>query len=150
LDIYLGDVVPGKNVLIVGGGLVGCEFGLHLAKTGHQITIIEVLDKLAIEAFGMYREALTREMDKCGIVGYTETNCLEITENSVRVAVKDGAERVFETDTVIYALGMAPNNTEELSLAAGKIPVFTVGDCVRPAKVDSAVREGYLAAMEII
>ena len=53
-------------------------------------------------------------------------------------------------DTVIYALGMKSNSTEELKALIGNIPVYTVGDCVRPAKIDLAVREGFLAGMEII
>lgn len=150
LDIYLGRLIAGKKVIIVGGGLVGCECGLHLAKTGHEVMIIEALDKLANESFGMYREALVREMDKYGIAAHTEASCLEITECSVRVSVKDGGERILNADTIIYALGMNSNSTEELALAAGKIPVYKAGDCIRPAKVDSAIRESFLAAMEIM
>lgn len=149
IDVYFNEVIPGKSVVVVGGGLVGCEVGLHLAKTGREVTIIEMLERLADESFGMYREALVREMDKFGIASYAGARCLEITENCVRAATRDGEERVFSAETIIYALGMIPNDISEFKMAAGKIPVYTIGDCVRPAKVESAIREGYLAAMEI-
>lgn len=46
------------------GGLVGCETGLYLQKTGHEVTVVEMLDRVANESFGMYREALVWEMEK--------------------------------------------------------------------------------------
>ena len=57
----------GKHVVIVGGGLVGCEVGLHIANHGHDVTIIEMLPMIANETFGYYRNALLTEMDNRGI-----------------------------------------------------------------------------------
>ena len=148
IEVYFG-YTPGKNVVIVGGGLVGCEVGLHLAKTGHAVTVIELLPRVAGDAFGMYREALLREMDTEGIQSMTETRCLEVSPTSVRIADRDGKEKVICADSVIYALGMQPNSTDELTKCIKTAKVFKVGDCVRPAKVDSATREAFLAALEI-
>jgi 2,4-dienoyl-CoA reductase-like NADH-dependent reductase (Old Yellow Enzyme family)/thioredoxin reductase len=149
IDVY-GGYTPGNSVIIVGGGLVGCEVGLHLSKTGHTVTVIELLTRIASDAFGMYREALIREMEKEGIRSLTETRCLEVSATSVRIADKDGNERVVSADSVVYALGMKANSTEELEKIAGRAKVFKIGDCVRPAKVDSATREGFLAAIDIM
>ena len=74
---------------IVGGGLVGCEAGLFLQKTGHEVTVVELLGRLANESFGMYREALIWEMEKCGMAMLPKTRCLEITPTGVKVE-KDG------------------------------------------------------------
>ena len=49
---------------MIGGGLVGCETGLYLQKTGDEVTVVEMLDRVANESFGMYREALVWEMEK--------------------------------------------------------------------------------------
>ena len=54
----------GKDVVIVGGGLVGCEVGLHLAGHGRNVTVVEMLPVMANETFGYYRNALLNEMDK--------------------------------------------------------------------------------------
>lgn len=149
VDVYKGYPM-GKRVIVVGGGLVGCETGLHLAKTGHMVTVIEKLPRIANDSFGMYREALTMEMESEGIKVLTEMRCQKITPGSVRIVDKDGNESVLKGDTVIYALGMSPNSTEEIDSITQNIRVYKVGDCARPGKVESAVRSGFLAALEIM
>lgn len=150
LDVYENANRVGKRVVMVGGGLVGCETGLHLAKTGHTVTVIEMLERLADESFGMYREALLSEMEKCKVSSKVQTKCLEITPRSVKVETHEGTLEFIQADTVVYALGMKPNSTAELKFAAGKVPVYEVGDCVRAAKVVDAVNEGFLVAYKVI
>jgi 2,4-dienoyl-CoA reductase-like NADH-dependent reductase (Old Yellow Enzyme family)/thioredoxin reductase len=150
LDVYDGANRIGKRVVIIGGGLAGCETGLHLAKTGHTVTIIEMLERLANESFGMYREALMLEMEKCQVAAKVKNRCVEITSAGVRVEGEGGLPGFVEADTVVYALGMKANSTAELRAVAGGIPVYEVGDCVRAAKVAEAVEEGFMAAMKIV
>jgi hypothetical protein len=45
---------------------------------------------------------------------------------------------------------MKANSTAELRAAAGGVPVYEIGDCVRAAKVVDATEEGFMAAMKII
>jgi 2,4-dienoyl-CoA reductase-like NADH-dependent reductase (Old Yellow Enzyme family)/thioredoxin reductase len=148
IDIYNG-YETGEKVIMIGGGLVGCEAALHLAKTGHQVVVVEMLDKLAKESYGMYREALMLEMEKAGIQSHCDTCCLQITPTSVLVSDKDGKEIVLEADSVIYALGMKAIDNSSLKEIAGSIPVYEIGDCVVPAKVDSATKSAYFTAIEI-
>ena len=117
MDMYDGKVKPGHKVVMVGGGLVGCEAGLYLQKTGHEVTVVEMLDRLANEAFGMYREALIWEMEKCGMGMMPKTRCLEITPTSVKVENADGVQ-VLEADTVLFALGMKRVDISALKEAA--------------------------------
>ena len=149
LEVYRGDAEAGKRVLMLGGGLVGAEQGLHLAKTGHDVTVVEMLPRVANEAYGMYREALVREMAKAGVTICENTRCLEIGANWLRVALPDGTEATLEGDTVLYALGMKSVPCEALKAAAGDIPVEIIGDAVTPGKVDAATRGGYLAGIRI-
>jgi 2,4-dienoyl-CoA reductase-like NADH-dependent reductase (Old Yellow Enzyme family)/thioredoxin reductase len=149
LKVYEQANSIGKSVIIVGGGLVGCETGLHLAKTGHNVTIIEMLKRLSNESFGMYREALMLEMDKYKVTGKTRYRCSEITNNGVWAINDNSVREFFTADTVVYALGMKPNSTEKLRAVAGNIQVFEAGDCVKPGKVGEAVSEGFTAAMAI-
>jgi 2,4-dienoyl-CoA reductase-like NADH-dependent reductase (Old Yellow Enzyme family)/thioredoxin reductase len=150
LDVYNQAKKIGKRVIMVGGGLVGCEAGLHLAKTGHDVTVIDMLKRLADESFGMYREALMIEMEKYKVIGKVRTRCLEITPGGVRVENEDGKEKFIGADTVAYALGMKANSTLGLRAAAGEIPVYEAGDCVEPRNVNEAIKEGFMMAMRII
>ena len=150
LEIFDQKEIKEKRIIMIGGGLVGCEAGLHLAKSGHKVTIIEMLEKVAKDSFGMYREALMHEMDKCEILTLTGHHCMEITSNSVRCADELGNEKTLKADRIFYALGMKSNKTDELKSAAGNIPVFEIGDCIHPGKVDAALKTAYLAAMNIM
>ncbi len=107
-----------------------------------------MLDSVANESFGMYRDALVLEMEKEGMVAMPKTRCLEITEKGVRIEGVDG-EQFLEVDTVLYALGMKAVCPEELKVAAGNAKIFVVGDADGPAKVDKATRGGYLAGVEM-
>ncbi|MBR2716394.1 MAG: FAD-dependent oxidoreductase [Oscillospiraceae bacterium] len=148
LELHRG-ASAGERVVMVGGGLVGVEEGLALAKTGHRVTVVEMLPRVANEAYGMYREALMRETEKEHMTFYENTRCLEIGEDFVRVLLPDGRESMLEADTVVYALGMRPAPYQSLLDAAGEIPCQVIGDAISPAKVDQATRTGYLAGLRI-
>ena len=148
LELHRG-VTAGKNVVMVGGGLVGTEEGLTLAKTGHTVTVVEMLPRAANEVYGMYREALMREIAKEGMTLRENTKCLEIGKDFVRVLRPDGQEETLPADTVVYALGLKPAPHQALLDAAGDIPCEVIGDAVSPAKVDQATRGGYLAGIRI-
>lgn len=150
MDVYNGKVVPGHKIVMVGGGLVGCEAGLHLQKTGHEVTVIEMVDRVANEAFGMYREALVWEMEKNHMVMMPKTRCLEITPHSVKVENADGVQ-TLEADTVIYALGMRSVDISALKEAAEAqgMKTWVIGDAIAPGKVDQATRSAYLAGIEV-
>ncbi|MBN1321223.1 MAG: FAD-dependent oxidoreductase [Thermoleophilia bacterium] len=150
LRVYDPGTIIGRRVVMVGGGLVGCETGLHLAKTGHEVTVVEMLGRVANESFGMYREALLLEMERVGVTALTNTTCVAIAPTGIRVKNAEGTESPLEADSVVYSLGMCPNSTSELETALGAVPFVKIGDCVRAAQVDAAVKEGFLAAMEIL
>lgn len=149
MKVYKGTAKPGKRILMLGGGLIGTEQGLSLAKTGHEVTVVEMLPRVANEAYGMYREALVREMEKEGMVLYESTRCLEIGDGWIRAALPDGSEIKLEADTILYALGMRSVPCKELAEAAGDVPVHIIGDAIRAAKVDLATRTGYIAGIKI-
>ncbi len=149
LEVYRGNAEAGKNVIMIGGGLIGSEQGLFLAKTGHHVTVVEMLPRIANEAYGMYREALVREIAKEDMEIFENTRCLEIGKDFVKVQLPDGSEKTLHADTILFALGMRSVPTQELIDAAKDIPVEIVGDAIHASKVDQATRSGYLAAVKL-
>lgn len=141
----------GKKVVLVGGGLVGCEVGLFMADQGREVTVLEMRDMMAFETFGYYRNTLLETMDKRGIRQILGAKCLAFEEGGVRVEL-DGKEQFIPADTCVYSMGMKPNAdaVEAVKALAGEVPVRTIGDCDHVAKMGDAVRAGYLAAMEIV
>ena len=148
MEVYDGTCKPGKKVVMIGGGLVGCETGLNLQKQGHEVTVVEMLDRVANEAFGSYREALVWEMENCGMKTMPKTKCLEILPDGVKVENAEGTQ-TLEADTILFALGMKTVPYDELKAAAGDAEVFVVGDAIKPGQVDQCTRSGYLAAVDI-
>ena len=134
---------------MVGGGLVGCETGLHLAKTGHRVTVVDALVRVAHESCGRYRNCLVAELERWGVECIVKSKCLEVAPGGVTIQHEDGSQETLPADTVVYALGMEANPTEELEKALS-VPVYKIGDCKRPAKVAEAIREGFYTAVEIL
>lgn len=141
----------GKNVILIGGGLVGCEVGLHLASVGKNVTVVEMNTMMAYETFGYYRNALLDEMDKRSIKQVLGAKCVEFKKDGV-VVLKDGQESFIQADTVIYSMGMKSNTetVEKLKEVFKDKELLVIGDCLKPGKVGDSVRSGYIAAMSIL
>ena len=138
LSVYHNMDKIGHKVVLVGGGLVGCEVGLHLASAGHDVTVVEMQKMMAAETFGYYRNALLETMDQRGIHQLLGAKCLGFEDGGVRVEV-DGQERFLNADTCVYSMGMKPNTdaVEAIKALAGNIPVRTLGDCDHVVTVKS-------------
>jgi 2,4-dienoyl-CoA reductase-like NADH-dependent reductase (Old Yellow Enzyme family)/thioredoxin reductase len=151
LDVYRNINRVGQRVVLVGGGLVGCEVGLYLASEGREVSIVEMNTMMAFETFGYYRNGLLDEMDKRKINQYLGAKCLEMHENGI-VVEQAGEDKLIPANTVVFSMGMSPNQQEaqQLAKACGERNVFVIGDCVKAGKVGDAVRSGYLAALQIV
>jgi 2,4-dienoyl-CoA reductase-like NADH-dependent reductase (Old Yellow Enzyme family)/thioredoxin reductase len=152
LQLYRDQDRVGRRVVMIGGGLVGCEAGLHLAATGHEVTIVEMLDRIASETLAMPRAALLDEMDRRGIRQVLGHRCVRVLPNGVSVVSSEGDESFLGADTTCYSVGMEACGEMAASLraAAGGVPVFAVGDCTCVGKVANATESAYRAAMEIV
>ncbi len=150
LDTYYGAEV-GKNVLVIGGGLTGCETALNIAEKGKKVTILKRSSPIAHDANEGAREILCDQFAKYEIKYLTDLKFKGIAPSGVTVENNEGIEYFYPADSVVYALGMNPNTeaVEVLHAAAGDIPFKAVGDCVSAADVAKAIRAAYVAAMEI-
>ena len=149
---FLPEGAIGKKVIMIGGGLVGCEVALELAHKGSTVTIIELKERLVAESIGIHRTALLDHMNMLGVKSMVNTKCKEIRENGVLVEDANGNMQFIEADTVVFGLGMKArqDKVKELRQSAGDIQIFEVGDCHDVAKVGEAIQQGYTAAMSII
>jgi 2,4-dienoyl-CoA reductase-like NADH-dependent reductase (Old Yellow Enzyme family)/thioredoxin reductase len=148
VDAYKDGTTVGQKVVVIGGGMVGCETGLHLSQKGKDVTIIEMLDDVAIDANIMHRRALMLELEK-SVQIKVGIKCTEITDDGVMTVDKDKKQSLFNADTIILAVGYK-SRSGVVNALRGTAPEFTaIGDCLIPKKVLQAVRTGYDAAMAI-
>jgi 2,4-dienoyl-CoA reductase-like NADH-dependent reductase (Old Yellow Enzyme family)/thioredoxin reductase len=146
------DVLKGKTVaekiVVVGGGLVGIETGLFLAQKGRKVIIIEMLDKIALDAGLLNRARLEEELKKTDIEARCNTELVGIDEKGAIVRSR-GMKSLLPADTVVLALGASPLNHLFDTLKDNVPEIYAVGDCVKPRKILEAVREAYDVAKMI-
>lgn len=142
----------GDRVIILGGGLVGCESALFMTHLGKkEITVVEILDRLADPVDWRHSNPLLKTLSENERVKLlTETTCLEITEKGMKVRMKDGVEEFLEADTVICSTGVVPNRDTVESLRYCAEVFHEVGDCVKPAKIMDAIQRAYYMTLDIL
>ena len=140
----------GKKVVIIGGGMVGCELSLHLTSLGHQVELVEGGEILAPEGIFSERMHTLEYMDNDPQLTYhTACLCVNISENGITVKNADGQESFIEADHVILAVGFKPRKDTRDAFADSAFDVFNIGDCRKVGTIYSAVQNGFDAASRI-
>jgi 2,4-dienoyl-CoA reductase-like NADH-dependent reductase (Old Yellow Enzyme family)/thioredoxin reductase len=131
----------GDRVVVVGGGLVGCETSDYLAQQGKEVTVVEMLRHTARDIGPAARYFLRRRLAEKGIKILTSTTVEEIVEGGVKVNSGEGSRFLGPTDTVVIATGAESVN--ELGPAVtGIVPeVYVIGDAASPGKIMAAVEQ---------
>ncbi len=150
-ELYLENADPGDEVVIIGGGLTGCECALLMAQQGRKAHLIEMGPDLAPDANIRNRPILLAELEDAGVDVITSARAEEVTASGVRVRLEDGACRTVGAPgaSVICAIGRKSRNAAVDDLRDGAPFVRIVGDAVRPANITLAVYEAYHAALDI-
>lgn len=138
----------GRRVVVLGGGMVGCESGLHLALRGHEVTIVEMRDKLAPDANPRHRPILMKLLDERTTVR-TGLTAKEVTPDGLLCADGDGKEVFLPADTVLCAAGLSPLRDEADALRGTAPIVEVIGDCVKPDIIRGATFRAYHAALDL-
>ncbi len=148
--VYANPDRLGKQVVILGGGLVGCEAGLFLAGRNHDVTIVELQEELAPDANWMHKEGMMQSFAQAPITCRTGLQVSRIEPGKGVFAInRDGAEEWIAADSIVYALGMQPNRQTVAKLQDICLDTCAIGDCVRARKVRYAMAEGYWAAIRL-
>ncbi len=147
-QILLEAVTPGQRVLIIGGGMIGCELADFLGARGHQSTILELRPEVAQDMEWRARHTLMPRLEKYGVTLLTSTEVLETT-NTGRIRVRDayGVEDWLEPfDTTAICVGYRSENLLARELTHLNVPYKAIGDCIAPGKILDAMHQGLDAA----
>lgn len=147
-DLYRKHLSIGKKVVVIGGGLAGCEEGLGLAWEGHDVTIVEMKDGLAKDAPYIHWRHLLTKLDE-SVHSYCSARVLSVEENGVKIVDAEGTEQFLEADTVLVAAGMRGTSEHFDSWHDLADEVIVVGDCRKASKIQEAMRTGYCAGLTI-
>ena len=152
-DVLAGKEVVFGNIVVCGGGLVGVETAEYLASKGNKVTIVEMIDKIAVEESNTILPTLMKNLKEDGVTIRTLNKITSIDEKGVNVSILDAENKEIGTDTiscdfVVNALASAKNTIDLEGIEAN---IIYVGDCAgdRPSNIDHAIKTAYDAANSI-
>lgn len=139
-DILLGRFPVGKKAVIIGGGMVGCETADWLSDQGKEVTVIEILPRLATDMMPINRILLLERLAQKRVRTLTEVMIENISANKEVTFCKKGQQETIKVDTIILATGYKVIRDELCHLSDKE--VYLIGDFLYPRKIVDSVREG--------
>lgn len=144
-EAMLGKAEVGRKVVVVGGGVVGCEVALNFTKLGHEVTIVEFLDDI------LRSGAPTPIMNKMCLKDLFKEHEVRICTGSALTEVNDAGAviktadgiKTLEADTVILAVGLRSRDGFATQLEKYNIEAYSIGDENMVANILHSVAEGY-------
>jgi dihydrolipoamide dehydrogenase len=157
--------IPTK-LLIVGGGVIGCEFACMMRNFGSEVTVVEAMPSILPPVEKAISRLLARSMKMQGINILTETTVerLDVADNAVNIVLSSGQE--LEVEKVLISIGRKPDTAglglESCGVALterGAIQVnerletnakgiYAIGDVIGPPMLAHAASAAGIAAVE--
>ena len=153
IDVLTGKRQLGDNVVIVGGGLVGCEIAYEALLKGKKVTVVEGLPEILSSGAPVPHQSKSflKEMFAAKEVPVlTSTFLAGITEKGACVRPAAGGEVTeLEADDVVIAVGFRPVPSMADQIQGIGAEVFEVGDGKQVGNILNAVWDAYEVAKNI-
>ncbi len=147
-DVFGHEEIVGKKVVIIGGGAIGVELGIHLNGLGRECTVVEMGEYIAAKAQLTERTSYLNAIKKYGVKTMVNARCTEITDKGATVETPEGSQ-FLEADTVIIAVGTKSLVAERDKFIDTAFDVINVGDCVEASSIVHAVHTGFDAGLTL-
>ena len=149
IDLLLGIKQAGKEVVVVGGGMEGCETALWLAQNGKKVTIVEMLSECIPDIHRANKEMLIDLLKDINVKIIKNTKVYEILNNGVTVVNNRLELSKIKCNTVVLAVGLKAIDDLYDKIAKEKMMVYKIGDCKKPRKIIDAVWEAFNICMNL-
>lgn len=150
-DMLDGKAQMGKNVLVVGGGMVGCEAAEYLAERGHQVTVIEMKDVIAADVTPENRRYMFENFEENHVLLRPGAKVTQFYADGVDYALVDGSTGSLRGyDNIVLAMGSRSNTAlkETAEKVAGQ--VLVIGEAAKaPGNAVLATGDALEAALKI-
>lgn len=133
----------GKRVVIIGGGIQGCELAEFLVKRGRKVTIVDSADQLGEGMISHLKLQLFWWFRQKGVTMMPGVKPVAVTPQGLTVLNKLGYRPTIEADSIVTALPLEPNRDLMIALE-GKVPeIYAIGDCDSPGLIVDAIGKGW-------
>ena len=146
-DLLEGKCAAGKKVLVVGGGMVGCETAAFLGEQNHDVTVIEYRDTVGADVIHEHRVYLMEDFRNYGIKEITGAKVCRFYADGVEYETADGQKAETRGyDSVILSMGYK-NYDPFGEVISDIVPeTYVIGDAIRARRALDATKEAYEVA----
>lgn len=142
VELLTGIKEAGQNVLMVGGGLVGCETALWLAQNGKNVTVVEALDNILSSGKPvphMNKIMLIDLLNKYNVKFITGNALLEVTDEGAVLIDSKFRKQSVKADTVAIAVGFNSNRELYNKFHGNMADLYIVGDAENASNIMDAI-----------
>jgi 2,4-dienoyl-CoA reductase (NADPH2) len=143
----------GKEVVVIGGGLVGLELAEFLVERGRQVTVLEEGPRFGLELAHPRRWRVLHDLREHGARLVANAVVREIGEKEVAYEIRsspsEGQLASARADSVILAVGLGPNPGIAARLKEAGVPIREIGDVTGVGYLEGAIRDGFEAALDL-
>ena len=152
-DILAGKQFPGRKIVIIGGGSVGCELADYLAPLvndrfirNRDITVLEMAKEIMMTESGAGRSLLVQRMMEKGITIESDAKVTEVTENTISYEKNGQTYTITDADTLVFANGYHVDVAVEDMLKEAGVSYQLIGDGRKVGNLKDAISDGYQTA----
>ena len=151
VDVYGKEDSLAGDIVIIGGGEIGVETGMHLTEKGHKVTLLEMQGRLAPEAtpvhyYSMFMEAVNKHKNLKYVLN---ARCTGIDGNKVNYIDKGGSGHEIKAGSAVIAVGMKSRIDKAMELSAAGNIFYMIGDCKKVGNVQKSMRSAFSIASMI-
>jgi len=150
IDVFPNEKKMGKNVVVIGGGRLGAEAGMFLARSGHNTTVMSSGEVLVPNEGPHQIQVLVKAyQDLENFSPLTGVVATGITKNAVTYTDADGNKKSLEADNVVLYAGLRARQDAALKFHGSARRFFIIGDCREVGTIHKCNRTAFAAASQI-
>ncbi len=140
-----------EDVVVIGGGEIGTETALWIAQSGRSAFVIEMQEKLCADAAPVHYRSMVEDywLAQDHFSFAVNATCTKVSKDGVYYTDEDGNECFAEAGSIVLATGAKAQTDKALEYYGKGTYTSVIGDCVKAASVQQAIRTGYAAGRKL-